>query len=551
MAQTIKLAKGYSIPVSDYATQGVAILGIRDSGKSYTAMKVAEQLMDAGIPIIAFDPVGIWRFLKVPAAGGKGYPIVVAGGNEPDIEITAQTAPEIIRAAMKEGVSLVIDLYSMDLAAKSTWRKIVQDAVHILMYENKNYGPRHIFLEEAAEFIPQRLGPAHGPVYAEIEKLARMGRNASLGYTLINQRAEEVNKAILEICERSLLHKQVGKNSMLSLKKWFDVRQMSGTDDIVKSLSSLKQGECWVVGEALEPHKIQVLPKSSMHPNPRTGGLSSTKVPTAMDPGKFIAKMQKHLTKKEKAVKGEEVRVVKTGKIVDVEGMKKKIIEQAGQIHNLTKLNIQQDRDIQQYKNKLAKIKEFCEVLPDRIPVVDMKPTVPFPISTPAKSAGSISVSGLNSLVQKSGEKRMLHVIAAHNTPVNKWRIARLAGLSASSGSFGTYMASLKRAGFIRSEGLDFLITPEGLDQVGHVDPLPEGEALLEMWCQNIGAASGASRILRVLYEAQGFVSKADVADKAGLSAGSGSFGTYIATLKRNGLIITMQGGFKISEDFK
>jgi hypothetical protein len=47
---------------------------------------------------------------------------------------------------------------------------------------------RHIFLEEAAEFAPQRIGHDQGSIYAEIEKLARMGGNAGLGYTLINQR---------------------------------------------------------------------------------------------------------------------------------------------------------------------------------------------------------------------------------------------------------------------------------------------------------------------------------------------------------------------------
>jgi ATP-dependent exoDNAse (exonuclease V) alpha subunit len=70
--------------------------------------------------------------------------------------------------------------------------------VRLLLYENKPYGLRHLFLEEAAEFVPQRIGPDQGYVYAEIEKLARMGGNASLGYTLVNQRAEEVNNEVLK-----------------------------------------------------------------------------------------------------------------------------------------------------------------------------------------------------------------------------------------------------------------------------------------------------------------------------------------------------------------
>jgi hypothetical protein len=239
----ITLCDNLSIPALEYASQGNAILGIRDSGKSYTATMIAEQLLDALIPFIAFDPIGTWRYLKV-GKNTPGYPIVVAG-DEGDLPLTAESAPNIVRAAMKENISLVLDLYSMKLA-KADWRKIVQQSVEILLYENKPCGLRHIFLEEAAEFCPQRVGPEQGRVYAEIEKLARMGGNASLGYTLINQRAEEVNKAVLELCDCLFLHRQKGKNSLISLGKWLDAADASGSKEIVKSLPSLAQGECWV-----------------------------------------------------------------------------------------------------------------------------------------------------------------------------------------------------------------------------------------------------------------------------------------------------------------
>lgn len=61
------------------ATQGNAVLGIRDSGKTYTATLLAERFHDAGIPFTAIDPIGVWRFLRVPGKG-KGYPIAAAGG---------------------------------------------------------------------------------------------------------------------------------------------------------------------------------------------------------------------------------------------------------------------------------------------------------------------------------------------------------------------------------------------------------------------------------------------------------------------------------------
>lgn len=59
------------IPVDEYASQGNAILGIRDSGKSYTATAIAEQLLEADIPFVAFDPIGIWPNLRVAGRGNR------------------------------------------------------------------------------------------------------------------------------------------------------------------------------------------------------------------------------------------------------------------------------------------------------------------------------------------------------------------------------------------------------------------------------------------------------------------------------------------------
>src|SRR5690348_12791884 len=102
----IKLGK-LRIDPRAIASQGNAILGIRDSGKTYTATLLAEQLFAAGIPFVAFDPIGVWRFLRVPGKG-RGIPVVVAGGTDGDLPLTVAGAPEIVRAAMANGVSLVI-----------------------------------------------------------------------------------------------------------------------------------------------------------------------------------------------------------------------------------------------------------------------------------------------------------------------------------------------------------------------------------------------------------------------------------------------------------
>lgn len=283
----MKLSPTLSIDSIDYASQGNAILGIRNSGKSYSATFMAERLMDDGIPFIAFDPIGIWRYLKV-GKNGAGYPVVVAGDNG-DLPLTPQSAPAIVRAAMKENISLVVDLYSMNLSKKD-WRTIVEQCIRLLLYENKPCGLRHIFIEEAAEFCPQRVQSEDGRVYAEIEKLARMGGNASLGYTLINQRAEEVNKAVLELCDCLFLHRQKGRHSLTALGKWLDVADTSNAKQIINSLPSLFQGECWVWSQGShDPQRIRMPEKKTVHPDRKNPLASSAGVTS--DVSKFVSKM--------------------------------------------------------------------------------------------------------------------------------------------------------------------------------------------------------------------------------------------------------------------
>ena len=90
--KNINLGKA-SVPIEHFASQANAILGIRGSGKTYTGTAIAEQLLEGGVPITVLDPIGVWRFLRVPAKeGGNAYPVVVAGGQHADLPLPVHGA---------------------------------------------------------------------------------------------------------------------------------------------------------------------------------------------------------------------------------------------------------------------------------------------------------------------------------------------------------------------------------------------------------------------------------------------------------------------------
>lgn len=285
---------GVELDPVELAINGNGILGIKESGKSYLATELGEVFYDHDIPFTAFDPIGIWHNMRNPGRG-KGYPIVVAGGYHGDIPLTPATAPAIVEAAMKKRVSLVLDLFHPELS-KADWRKIVKDCAFLLLHKNQQYGLRHVFIEEAAEFVPQKV--MDGQVYDAVERLIRMGGNSRLGCTLVTPRSQEVNKAVLELCENLFLFRQRGKNALENLKKWLEI---AGNDarNIIDSLPNLETGRCWAwLGGRETPLLLKVPPKSSFHPNRRQMGADEAgERPKPVSATKFVKSLEAELPK--------------------------------------------------------------------------------------------------------------------------------------------------------------------------------------------------------------------------------------------------------------
>lgn len=301
------------LSLMEFGISANAILGIRDSGKTYAGCEAAEELFDAGVPSIAFDPIGKWHSLRVPGKG-KGYPFVVAGGKFADLPLDRKNAAHLVRAAMKDGVSLVLDLFDRNMT-KADWRWIVRECAEILLYENEDHGLRHVFIEEAGEFVPQRM--MDGAVFSAVEKLVRMGGNSKLGCTLIHQRPADLNKSVLELCANVLLLKQSGKNTLTDLKKWADLIAPDQAKEIGGSLPNMKPGHGWAfIAGHREPVRFQVPARNSKHPDRRAAADGPAAAGRAAVPAtKFVEAMKAALAAKEapKAVPKAQIVAVPTG----------------------------------------------------------------------------------------------------------------------------------------------------------------------------------------------------------------------------------------------
>jgi len=565
--KTIFGIKGFAL--TEYAISANAVLGIRDSGKTYTATAAAEQLFDAGIPFVALDPIGVWRWMRVPGHG-RGYPVVVAGGRAGDLPLTTKNAGAILRAAMESGVSLVIDLFTMDLS-KSDWRKIVRECVEILLHENADFGLRHVFIEEAAEFVPQR--PMDMLVYSAVEKLVRMGGNSKLGCTLINQRSADLNKSVLELCANVFVHRQKGKNTLLDLKKWFTLLDLSDAEEkrIAESLPNLKSGECWaLLNDVAKPVLLKVPAKNSLHPDRRAATATPAEIakrqPVPAD--KFVAAMKVKLAEKAPAPKAPAIRSDKVPAFPAGGGSDKDFF---AHLRKTRETAVEETR--QAALGRVAEAREaarsaidsvaaqiasdLCRALLPRFDALEkqirgerVKPLTAADLRTEATKPGvvtnashavEITLKPLGQRAQASrggdeslsgSQRQLLGALAwwarmGHDAP-SRPQIAAIAGWKITGGHLGNVIGSLKTAGLVDYPNQGSV----ALTSAGTV-AAPEPDASLTLHDGIRGVLSGSQRQIFECLLANGYaLSREQIADACGWDSGGGHLGNVIGSLR-------------------
>ncbi len=573
MGDTIKIATNFSIQATQYANQGNNIFGIRGFGKTYLAEKIAEGLLDARIPIIVIDPMGVWKNLKTGTGKNKGYEVVVVGGREPDLPLTESGISDIVRASLRENISLIIDLFSKETASKSSWIRIVQKVIEIVLYENGDTGVhRHIFMEEAHQLIPQVLQKQHNLIFSEFEKMALMGRNERLGYTLLSQRAENVNKSITENSELNFVMNQGGKNSLSSYDKWLKLRNESTREEMMNTLPKLKPGEAWVFGVMEDPKRIKVLPKKTFHPDTRAKVVvSEMKVHTA-DVSKFVQQLKKSL-EKEKVNKsdvklkagtltvGKPVDKLLFGKsyglpgIIDKGYSEKQVKDITDKVKREAEVKIfERDKEIKRLRGLLLKIMSMANI--EAVNLGDSALTVKVgPLRDQIKSnVTKYSAPSTGNITEGSGYLsgawlRMLQAVKMFcPVPVSKEKVSFWSDVAINKSTFKNGLSFLKSNGFIKKAEGNIVITERGFEAAGDVEAIPKDvNAMLELWFNKLGP-SWAGMLKVVLGSWPGDVHVSQISELSGVPRHVSTFKNGMSRLRTLNLIYqTVKDRYRVS----
>jgi uncharacterized protein len=494
----LKISDSLSLPL-DAATQTFAFVARKGAGKTYAAGKLNELLIEEGVQCVILDTVGNWYGLRIAADGeGKGIDIPVLGGLRADIPLEPTGGELVADLVIETGRSVIIDVSQFSQAD----RKRFATAFGVRLWQRKkaepNPSPLFLTLEEAQLIVPQMVRGDDARMVGIFEEIIRLGRNYGIGVGMITQRPQSVNKEVLTQTECLIVLQVNGAPERKALRDWI-VHQGMDTS-LVDELPMLPIGTAYIWSPQwlgiLE--KIQIAKKKTFDASatPKVGEKRLRRELAPLDLEAFKRKMAATIEKVKEndpahlkrtiAELRREVQKLQNGKpavaakpvevpVLPPELVKK--IDDLWKARSEIHTHLMTTRDVfREVFNALRKADKYGKRLPTFTPEPGLTaenmrrtrdtlktPTNPVIYRTHQEPHQGEIIGGM---------RRML-IALAQRSPLSKKQLGVRAGLSSTSGTFGTYLGKLRSSGWVEGEGDSLSISDAGRKTLGHYDPLP------------------------------------------------------------------------------
>jgi hypothetical protein len=568
----LRVGPGLTLP-QDVITQSIALLAVRRAGKSNAAAVIAEEMYKAGLPWVAIDPKGDWWGLRSSRDGkGDGLPIPIFGGLHGDMPLTPEAGHLIADLIVDQNLTCVLDV--SEFPSKAAQMRFLADlGERLFRLHGKRPQPRHLFLEEADDFVPQRVMREQARCVGAWTKLVKQGGSRGLGVTLISQRSAVVNKDALTQTETLIALRTTSPQDRKAISEWVSYHDVAR--ELVDSLPGLDDGEAWVcsphwLGRHGQPaiQRIRFRQRATFDSG-ATPTMSSKPAPVAsladIDLGALGERMAAVTEKAEqddpKALRrriAELERRLRTATPAADDG---RLAAENADLR--TRLDAALSRPPERVEvpvldaGELAAAEQVITALRDvagnlelslgraqsaKAPLAAPRP-VPARTPAPSRAAASPSPAVQDApngdaapLALGKAHRAILAVLAQFPDGRTMRQLAMLTGYSAKGGGFRNSLGALRTAGYI-NRGEPIAITPEGIAALGDDwEPLPSGAALVEHWMNQLGRAERA--ILGTLLSAwPQSMTATDVAAATDYSPQGGGFRNALGKLRTLQLI--------------
>lgn len=537
----LRVADGLSFP-PDVVTETLLIRAKRGSGKTYTASVLVEEMIGAGLPVCVIDPLGVWWGLRSSADGaGPGLPVTILGGEHADLPLPGDSGAAVADLVVDERLPVVLDL---SLLSKTGQRRFVTDFLERLNHRNRE--PLHVVVDEADLFAPLRGGKDTMRLLGAYEDLVRRGRAHGLGCTSITQRPASLHTDIRSQAEVLIALRLIGTHDVAAIDEWV---RLHASDDEAKelkaSLPSLPVGTAWV----WSPGWLEILLKVKIRRQRTFDSSATPKVgQQVITPREFAtvapADLERMAARLSSAgTPGE------TGQPADdsllhgqVRQLRAALAEARARPPERVEVPVLTDADRTAMEDVLATLAGIAGKLSAalRQPASAPGPASRSPVPSRPPARGKVPVTTRTSEDPpqiKAGAMRMLTALARqHPLRVTRAQLATLGGVKKSGGTFGSYFSALRTSGLIAEDNGLVSITETGMETAGIEPGAPVTAAeIREQWRAALKA--GARVMLDHLLDAHpASLSRAELAQAAGLEQNGGTFGSYLSSLRSNGL---------------
>ena len=500
------------------------VTGSSGSGKSWLLRLIAEQAIPR-VPVLLLDPEGEYSTLR------ERHDLVLVG-EDGDVRPSVSAAPMIARKLFELGVSAVVDLYALKLDER---RDFVRGFIGALMAAPRStWHPCLLLLDEAHRFCPERGGGSSSATDAVISLLSQ-GRKRGLGTVLATQRLSKLHKDAAAEATNVL----VGRTTLdVDVARARDLLGLTKQD--AQGLRRLQPGQWHSFGPAFTPDAVTLFRAAKVTTtHPEAGKRHLQQAPAA--PSRKLRRVLRELAESTGGERSAPLTLDEA--TAEIDRLRKRLSStrpDPAAIEKAVVAAVRRERDA--YEAKLAKVRTLASKLLDSAQAETVEPTAE-PVRPAAKPpvptppAPSSAPPKAKTAVGKGGVQRMLTVLAQHPEGCDRTQLAILARLSPKSGTYSTYIGTLRSSGWATSDGDRFLATSDGLRALGNYAPLPSGHALVAYWLDWCGQG-GRRRILQVLIDAgpQG-MTRDRLATAADLSPSSGTYSTYLGKLRSVGLV--------------
>lgn len=561
---TLRISEQLELPV-EAVTETFAILAKRGAGKTYTASVLCEEMLLAGLQVVVIDPMGAWWGLRSSADGRReGIPVAILGGDRGDVPLEPTAGQLVAELVVGERLSAITDLSGF---SKNERRRFVTDFLERLYQRNRE--AMHVVLEEADLVAPQRYQAGDERMLGAVYDLVRRGRGRGIGSTLITQRSASISKEVLEQAEILVALRTTGPRDRKAIEGWIDVHgDEQQRDEVLASLPSLPTGEAWVwwpVEGILRRVKIRARRTFDSSATPKPG--EARRQPKTVadvdlaaleermrdtierarqdDPRelrRLLAAARRELAQQQQRAAELEQRPATVETVV--ERVEVPVLPAA----DLTRLELAVDAMLQQ-GDQLVRVAEgvqaaLAEFRTRPLPATPGAPGPPRETrSRPAapKSAGETAVSAY--------ALGLLETLARHHPMrLTRAQISTLSGRRPRSSTFAASMAEITRSGLVTEKHGQYELTEAGLSEVGAIVAAPQTtDELLATWRSALPAYE--RDLFDQLVDAYpGSLTREELAERAGRSLTSSTFGAAISTLAKNGLATVDRGEVRAAE---